>query len=141
MPRLLNTKASVSNVPMPRAIQRTLPRGRCIGSAADKITAAVKRELVRRIIHTACTAPTRGTMRIPSSQNKNPNPTAATMARPMPRVLAFVGCREFSTAYERQRSEEHMSELQSRLHLVCRLLLEKKNNTQYNALINQVDRY
>src|SRR2546429_5381417 len=26
-----------------------------------------------------------------------------------------------------QRSEEHTSELQSRLHLVCRLLLEKKN--------------
>src|SRR2546422_5407187 len=28
------------------------------------------------------------------------------------------------------RSEEHTSELQSRLHLVCRLLLEKKNTTQ-----------
>src|SRR2546422_8343869 len=27
---------------------------------------------------------------------------------------------------ERPRSEEHTSELQSRLHLVCRLLLEKK---------------
>src|SRR2546422_5960406 len=27
---------------------------------------------------------------------------------------------------ERDRSEEHTSELQSRLHLVCRLLLEKK---------------
>src|SRR2546422_10933482 len=27
-----------------------------------------------------------------------------------------------------RRSEEHTSELQSRLHLVCRLLLEKKNN-------------
>src|SRR2546422_8511610 len=27
-----------------------------------------------------------------------------------------------------QRSEEHTSELQSRLHLVCRLLLEKKKN-------------
>src|SRR2546429_5432536 len=26
-----------------------------------------------------------------------------------------------------RRSEEHTSELQSRLHLVCRLLLEKKN--------------
>src|SRR2546429_1229415 len=26
----------------------------------------------------------------------------------------------------RERSEEHTSELQSRLHLVCRLLLEKK---------------
>src|SRR2546429_6299910 len=28
------------------------------------------------------------------------------------------------------RSEEHTSELQSRLHLVCRLLLEKKKYTQ-----------
>src|SRR5205809_5142083 len=28
-----------------------------------------------------------------------------------------------------RRSEEHTSELQSRLHLVCRLLLEKKNKT------------
>src|SRR2546422_7098031 len=34
--------------------------------------------------------------------------------------LASVGLR-------RGRSEEHTSELQSRLHLVCRLLLEKKN--------------
>src|SRR5690625_5929387 len=30
------------------------------------------------------------------------------------------------------RSEEHTSELQSRGHLVCRLLLEKKNNNQTN---------
>src|SRR2546429_4204352 len=30
-----------------------------------------------------------------------------------------------------QRSEEHTSELQSRLHLVCRLLLEKKKKKQY----------
>src|SRR5690554_7543866 len=29
-------------------------------------------------------------------------------------------------AYELNRSEEHTSELQSRPHLVCRLLLEKK---------------
>src|SRR2546422_7225850 len=29
------------------------------------------------------------------------------------------------------RSEEHTSELQSRLHLVCRLLLEKKKNTEH----------
>src|SRR2546422_1558361 len=28
------------------------------------------------------------------------------------------------------RSEEHTSELQSRLHLVCRLLLEKKKSVQ-----------
>src|SRR2546422_1749708 len=30
------------------------------------------------------------------------------------------------------RSEEHTSELQSRLHLVCRLLLEKKKTTRYD---------
>src|SRR5256884_1990548 len=31
------------------------------------------------------------------------------------------------------RSEEHTSELQSRLHLVCRLLLEKKKKTKSNS--------
>src|SRR2546429_4800957 len=31
------------------------------------------------------------------------------------------------------RSEEHTSELQSRLHLVCRLLLEKKKRKQGHA--------
>src|SRR2546429_3834075 len=35
-----------------------------------------------------------------------------------------------------RRSEEHTSELQSRLHLVCRLLLEKKKiKTYYYALL------
>src|SRR2546422_8559170 len=33
-----------------------------------------------------------------------------------------------------RRSEEHTSELQSRLHLVCRLLLEKKNQVQKQAV-------
>src|SRR5260370_35894419 len=31
-----------------------------------------------------------------------------------------------------ERSEEHTSELQSHLNLVCRLLLEKKKNIMYN---------
>src|SRR2546429_4802532 len=31
--------------------------------------------------------------------------------------------------FKAMRSEEHTSELQSRLHLVCRLLLEKKKKT------------
>src|SRR5437660_4173242 len=36
------------------------------------------------------------------------------------------------------RSEEHTSELQSRGHLVCRLLLEKKNKTErMNSIDNQ----
>src|SRR2546429_6468474 len=35
-----------------------------------------------------------------------------------------------------ERSEEHTSELQSRLHLVCRLLLEKKNNEHCSTLVS-----
>src|SRR2546422_5993356 len=34
-----------------------------------------------------------------------------------------------------RRSEEHTSELQSRLHLVCRLLLEKKKKTTNITII------
>src|SRR2546422_7515798 len=37
----------------------------------------------------------------------------------------------------RERSEEHTSELQSRLHLVCRLLLEKKKKQYINRNVQQ----
>src|SRR5436853_2146186 len=37
-------------------------------------------------------------------------------------------CHRGYSAQELSRSEEHTSELQSLRHLVCRLLLEKKNN-------------
>src|SRR2546429_5862468 len=41
-------------------------------------------------------------------------------------VLHDRAARAHQAACEPARSEEHTSELQSRLHLVCRLLLEKK---------------
>src|SRR5258705_7916032 len=47
-----------------------------------------------------------------------PAPIASTESAPGIRLKAI-----------RDRSEEHTSELQSLRHLVCRLLLEKKNNT------------
>src|SRR2546422_8305739 len=40
---------------------------------------------------------------------------------------ALPPSRRSTSCAARRRSEEHTSELQSRLHLVCRLLLEKKN--------------
>src|SRR5687768_18000417 len=45
------------------------------------------------------------------------------------RPWAFSAARDGPTTSGNgaSRSEEHTSELQSRLHLVCRLLLEKKN--------------
>src|SRR2546422_3811634 len=38
------------------------------------------------------------------------------------------------------RSEEHTSELQSRLHLVCRLLLEKKKKKQDNKELSNTEK-
>src|SRR5687768_18282383 len=48
------------------------------------------------------------------------DPAADIFVRPERRPVAVV--------FQDYRSEEHTSELQSRLHLVCRLLLEKKKN-------------
>src|SRR5690348_17632458 len=41
-----------------------------------------------------------------------------------------AGSRAASSAASAARSEEHTSELQSPVHLVCRLLLEKKNRLE-----------
>src|SRR2546422_4314781 len=46
---------------------------------------------------------------------------------PVPREYIGQALKEL-VMHEVGRSEEHTSELQSRLHIVCRLLLEKKNN-------------
>src|SRR2546429_3487650 len=56
------------------------------------------------------------------------------VSRAVSRLWSFPIRLDPSKAQSRQhprlakRSEEHTSELQSRLHLVCRLLLEKKKN-------------
>src|SRR2546422_6798469 len=44
------------------------------------------------------------------------------------RAVAPVGREHHGDPQFSHRSEEHTSELQSRLHLVCRLLLEKKKH-------------
>src|SRR2546429_2759184 len=46
----------------------------------------------------------------------------------------FSRARKRSWNQGRGRSEEHTSELQSRLHLVCRLLLEKKKKQRVMSL-------
>src|SRR2546422_6154971 len=51
--------------------------------------------------------------------------------RPRPKGASHAAptCSSIGSAFF-HRSEEHTSELQSRLHLVCRLLLEKKKRTR-----------
>src|SRR2546422_7535320 len=46
--------------------------------------------------------------------------------------LGAIVARLIATGTPAPRSEEHTSELQSRLHLVCRLLLEKKKTDMVN---------
>src|SRR3989442_6861690 len=55
---------------------------------------------------------------------------AAQVAQP-----GMVADRNVSKAEMNKRSEEHTSELQSRPHLVCRLLLEKKKKRGMKALL------
>src|SRR2546429_6009828 len=59
-------------------------------------------------------------------------PTKLTFPRKKPPPGAGTAALSFSSASG--RSEEHTSELQSRLHLVCRLLLEKKKSSRPNRL-------
>src|SRR5690554_7543673 len=56
----------------------------------------------------------------------------------LPVMRAFLAKQTFSFAGKQHtlseaRSEEHTSELQSRPHLVCRLLLEKENHKAYRS--------
>src|SRR5256886_6232037 len=55
---------------------------------------------------------------------------------------SFPGVLKSYRPIERQRSEEHTSELQSQSNLVCRLLLEKKKkNINHNILTYSIIHY
>src|SRR2546429_6843014 len=61
------------------------------------------------------------------------SPVSASFSIGLLRIFRATPMASLSSTAAICRSEEHTSELQSRLHLVCRLLLEKKKNpTPYN---------
>src|SRR6266436_7667839 len=80
---------------------------------------ATNREVQRSIefVHFACT-----------SEDVNNLAYALMVAESRDRVM-LPGLDRVVAALRELRSEEHTSELQSRLHLVCRLLLEKKKSS------------
>src|SRR2546429_5562510 len=68
---------------------------------------------------------------VPPGRGRSPNGV------PRPRLSVYhtcTGTRLSSPDVWPTRSEEHTSELQSRLHLVCRLLLEKKKIKKFVTL-------
>src|SRR2546429_3112892 len=71
-------------------------------------------------------------IRRPPRSTLFPYTTLFRSVQPRPSVNLATGAvtaAVISTPSVASRSEEHTSELQSRLHLVCRLLLEKKKKT------------
>src|SRR5436305_12034984 len=80
--------------------------------------------------------PTRRSSDLPEPEVAKPNPAPpkpapapVPNAKPQPPAKPVKAPTSPSTRPEPNRSEEHTSELQSRPHLVCRLLLEKKKKT------------
>src|SRR2546429_5977350 len=63
-------------------------------------------------------------------QNVGGDIRVATIADPFGNLVGLIENPHF-------RSEEHTSELQSRLHLVCRLLLEKKKQSSPTGLYSR----
>src|SRR5205809_3754488 len=77
-------------------------------------------------------------IRRPPRSTLFPYTTLFRSIRPVVDRLRSVPLELELIAVDDDRSEEHTSELQSRLHLVCRLLLEKKKKkNKNNTYINQ----
>src|SRR2546429_6011316 len=114
--RLLNT-ARRGSVVATQARRLAPPVARCRTSAASTLLLL-----------------TRAADRIDSRAALTRSPRAWRRGRPRMRARrrrgryrAAIVATDQAWPAERRRSEEHTSELQSRLHLVCRLLLEKKS--------------
>src|SRR2546422_6313341 len=72
------------------------------------------------------------------------NTRVVMVRRDLERIPDFSLPPEFSLRFFEpgdERSEEHTSELQSRLHLVCRLLLEKKKKYKLRSVVHNVKTY
>src|SRR2546422_7800260 len=94
-------------VPFPWTCGLTRTAGRCAGAGDGqmRIAVSVKRRIRSTCVAIGCSFPTQRSS--PPRDEKTQNPWTTLFPLSL-------------------RSEEHTSELQSRLHLVCRLLLEKK---------------
>src|SRR5687768_17813026 len=68
-----------------------------------------------------------------SRLGRRPGPQTIAAPRVRSAMSSRLARRRLRSGPPAQRSEEHTSELQSRLHLVCRLLLVKKKLAIFNC--------
>src|SRR5690625_7043517 len=115
----VSTEPSSSTVAATTA-KLTLPQARARGRETAGETSAPRR---RR--HQARAAPPSARTHISAA----PATAARTNRWPVHHGAATSVCSSIARSLRWMRSEEHTSELQSRGHLVCRLLLEKKKKS------------
>src|SRR2546422_1087646 len=110
---------------MDRTLHRTHSCARRESAIQDQgiIDCRKLRARAARVAARACIDPGRSAGRVESGDRTGPRQRGA-MLRARRRGALDPAARRLP------RSEEHTSELQSRLHLVCRLLLEKKKKKE-----------
>src|SRR5439155_9099192 len=108
--------------------------GRQIGARERLFAAALSR--LRAGLQAAAPRRGRGAGRLAARGSGQ----ATSLRARVPALAAPVSLRRHRAPRPRPRSEEHTSELQSRGHLVCRLLLEKKKTTIILPYITGNDR-
>src|SRR5215510_7399889 len=101
------------------------PPSRSVGNFAVKPVRVEERRVLRSTLKSVNGGP-------PCSASSSTRPCTSGMLSL--RMCATVGAMS-ALAVGSVRSEEHTSELQSRGHLVCRLLLEKKKVVDVNEMI------
>src|SRR2546422_2026630 len=68
---------------------------------------------------------------------RSPSTVSPTTAKLLTKLVVLQPLKPITTVPEELEIGRDTSELQSRLHLVCRLLLEKKKKTQTNKYTGQ----
>src|SRR5690625_6113274 len=100
------------------------------------------REPARRALGTASAATSFSTCQTPKPSWGMERPSWKVRVGELVMVLLRIGAGPRPAAAAMRRSEEHTSELQSRGHLVCRLLLVKKMRCSTEvAMINTSHNY
>src|SRR5437870_10021449 len=102
-----------------------------LGFRPDELVAPRLLDAIRQLGHTSLSFSDDGN--VTHAVTHTPQPTHPSGFRTgWPRSSSASAASPIGQA--RARSEEHTSELQSRGHLVCRLLLEKKKHTDDHSL-------
>src|SRR2546422_6389948 len=138
----LPTATQRSGAPLPLPMR--VSAGFFVNGLSGKIRIhSLPPRLINRVIATRDASIWRSVIQAGSSafspySPKESSPPRQALPRRRPRCclryFTFFGINMI--AYSAPRSEEHTSELQSRLHLVCRLLLEKKKKNQHSAQLD-----